>query len=458
MSAQALHPVIGVLAATLFVIAAACSPTAAPVAADLVATSPVAADPVAADLVDGSGQRAETPALPETGPDLPGLDELSEQGFRLLVEFTENHSPRTSATEQESAAALYISGLFSDLGYSSGLRPFTVDLVRTDPPVLQVHSENHPTGRAFPLTLSGEGEASGILASAGLASANDIEASSLASRVALIERGVNTFQDKVARAAEAEAVAAVIYNNRFGNFSGRLETRSGIPAISVSREMGKALLALMETGEVSVTVSVVIETSDSANVVADLPGSDPNAGIVILGGHYDTVAGVDGANDNGSGIAALLTVARHAYERSYPFALRFIAFGTEEEGLFGSRHFVDALSVEETRDIIAMLNFDALGSGDTAAIIATAWLGDLVGELGDEIGVPVRLDPDLGVDGGSSDFAPFEAAGVPFVFFFASDFSRIHTAEDTLEHVDPLRIGEAAALGLATLDALAAGR
>jgi Zn-dependent M28 family amino/carboxypeptidase len=82
----------------------------------------------------------------------------------------------------------------------------------------------------------------------------------------------------------------------------------------------------------------------------------------------------------------------------------------------------------------------------------------LVLVLGDEIGVDVRLDPDLGLDGGSSDFAPFEAAGVPFVFFFADDFSRIHTAEDTLEHIDPLRIGEAAALGLATLDALATGR
>ncbi len=459
--------VTGALAAALFAAAAACSGTldpVAPVSPEAPVASPTsipASTPVTnemGDPVEGSGQRAGTSALTTTQLELPSLQDLDEQGFDLLVQLTEKHSPRTSATEKERAAALYISGLFSDLGYSTGLRPFTVDLVRTDPPVLQVHSENPPTGRAFPLTLSGQGAASGVLTNVGGASANDIEAGSLEGRVALIERGVNTFEDKVARATEAGVVAAVIFNNRSGSFSGRLTTRSGIPAVSVSREMGEALLALMETGEVVVTISVVIEARDSANIVADLPGSDPKAGVVVLGGHYDTVAGVDGANDNGSGIAALLTLARHAAERSYPFTLRVIAFGTEEEGLHGSRNFVDALSADETRDIIAMLNFDALGSGDTAAMIATAWLGELVLELGDDLGVPIRLDPSLGLDGGSSDFAPFEAAGVPFVFFFADDFSRIHTAEDMLEHIDPLRIGEAAALGLATLDALAAGR
>ncbi len=196
---------------------------------------------------------------------------------------------------------------------------------------------------------------------------------------------------------------------------------------------------------------------DSANVIAEFPDADPDAGVVVLGGHYDTVADVDGANDNSSGISALLTIARYAAERSYPFALRFIAFGTEEEGLLGSREYVDSLSDEEAGDIIAMLDFDVLGSGDTVAMIAIPRFSQLVIELGKEIGVPMRIDPNLDMDGGSSDFAPFEAAGVPFVFFFADDFSRIHTTEDTLEHVDPARIGEAVALGLATLEALAAG-
>ena len=457
------------LAAALFVAAVACgngvsvpvagseTPVATATTTSVPAPAPTAArDGLSAD--DGTANAVvENPT-----PDLD-LAELAAQSFHLLVDLTENHSPRQSATAQEAAAGEYIASLLSDFGYETELRPFTIDLVRTDPPVLRVHIADPPDGRAFPLTLSGEGEVSGPLADAGRALVNELDPGSLTGRVALIERGVIPFEQKVTRVQQAGAIAAVIYNNRQDNFAGRLSSRSGIPAVSVSREMGEALLAQMEAveveaGEVEVTVSVVIEARDSANVVADLPGTDPGAGMVVLGGHYDTVAGVDGANDNGSGIAALLTVARLAAGRSYPFALRFIAFGTEEEGLIGSRHYVHSLSAAETRDIVAMLNFDALGTGDVAAMIATPWLGKLVLELGDEIGVPVRLDPDLGLDGGSSDFAPFEAAGVPFVFFFADDFSRIHTADDTLEHVVPARIGEAVALGLATLDALTAER
>ena len=458
------HPtLLGALAVVLLVAAVACGNAAVGSAQTTLAESPVP-QPTVATVSSAAPETVATaiPTLVAVGTGIPGLQDLAEQGFRQLVDLTAKHSPRQSATAQEAAAAEYISALLSEFGYQTELRPFTIDLTRTDPPVLQVHSANPLTGllggRAFPLTLSGEGEAAGVLAGAGRALLDDIPAGSLTGRVALIERGVIPFEEKVSRAQEAGAVAVVIYNNRRGNFVGRLSTRSAIPAVSVSRETGEALLALIETGDAAVTVSVVIEARDSANVVADLPGTDPDSGMVVLGGHYDTVADVDGANDNGSGIAALLTVARHAAERSYPFALRFIAFGSEEEGLIGSREYVDALSAPETRNIVAMLNFDALGTGDVAAMIATAWLGEMVLVLGDEIGVTVRLDPDLGLDGGSSDFAPFEAAGVPFVFFFADDFSRIHTVEDTLEHVDPMRIGEATALGLATLDALAAGR
>jgi aminopeptidase YwaD len=442
---------LGAIAAALLVAAVACGNAAgvsAPIAAAESPKVEAKATGESAPTTSPSLSPTPSPTLGAVGTGIPGLQELAEQGFRQLVDLTEKHSPRQSATSEEAAAAENISTLLSGFGYATELRPFTIDLVRTDPSVLRVHSSDPPDGRAFPLTLSGEGEASGPLAAIGRALLDDVAAVLLTGRVALIERGVIPFEEKVARAQEAGAVAVIIYNNRRGNFAGRLSTRSAIPAVSVSREMG----------EVEVTVSVVVEARDSANVVADLPGTDPEAGMVVLGGHYDTVAGVTGANDNGSGIAALLTVARHAADRPYPFALRFIAFGAEEEGLIGSREYVDSLNVVETRSIIAMFNFDALGTGDVAAMIATAWLGELVLELGDEIGVTVRLDPDLGLDGGSSDFAPFEAAGVPFVFFFADDFSRIHTVDDKLDYVDPARIGEAAALGLATLEALAAGR
>ena len=76
------------------------------------------------------------------------------------------------------------------------------------------------------------------------------------------------------------------------------------------REYSDTLLELMGTRDVEVTVSVASTARDTQNVVADKPGTDSDGGVVILGGHYDTVPDVPGANDNGSGIATLITIAR----------------------------------------------------------------------------------------------------------------------------------------------------
>lgn len=103
-------------------------------------------------------------------------------------------------------------------------------------------------------------------------------------------------------------------------------------------------MELMTGGDVEATVSVIMETRQSRNVIAELTGPMESERTVVLGGHFDTVPNVPGANDNGSGIATLLGVAREAADRSYPFTLRFVAFDSEEVGLFGSRHYVGSLS------------------------------------------------------------------------------------------------------------------
>ena len=294
----------------------------------------------------------------------PSADDLGASGLEALAELTEAHSPRASASAEERAAAMYIAEQFKALGYTTEIVPFSVELPRTNPPVLQVdHPLAEPVGSldawTLPLENSGEGEATGVLRAVGKGLLDEVTPASLTGRVALIERGIITFQEKVSRVADAGAVAAVIYNNRDGAFSGRLTGPSEIPAVAVSRERGEALLELMSSGNVEATVSVVFETRESANVVAELKGADPDGSVVVLGGHYDTVPNVPGVNDNGSGIAVMLTIARQASQSTYPFTLRFIAFGSEEIGLLGSQRYVDSLSKSELADIVAMFNFDA---------------------------------------------------------------------------------------------------
>jgi aminopeptidase YwaD len=173
---------------------------------------------------------------------------------------------------------------------------------------------------------------------------------------------------------------------------------------------------------------------------------------VIIGGHYDTVPGVPGANDNTSGIASLMMIAREIADKEYPFTIRFIFFGSEELGLYGSRHYVDSLTPEEQGNIIAMLNYDALGAGEPSI------LGDV--ELTSKVMDYAKansfdIQQSQGLRGGSSDHASFQAVGIPAVFFFGDDFSRIHTPSDAPEFIEPELMGIHVTLGLALLDMLA---
>jgi aminopeptidase YwaD len=165
------------------------------------------------------------------------------------------------------------------------------------------------------------------------------------------------------------------------------------------------------------------------------------------------VPGVPGANDNGSGIATLLAIAEEIADKPYPFTIRFIAFGSEELGLEGSRYYVDNLTQDELDQILAMLNFHALGTSSASAILATDELADMALQIAGAGGI--ELVRQLELDAGTSDYAPFFDEGIPFVFFLGNDFSRIHAPEDTLEFVRPELMGNAAALAIGLLDELA---
>lgn len=100
---------------------------------------------------------------------------------------------------------------------------------------------------------------------------------------------------------------------------------------------------------------------ESINVVADLPGTSRPEEIVLVGAHFD--AFYQGADDNGSGVAALLELARvfslHRFERT----VRFVGFDMEELGLAGSTHYVRAAGDER---LVAAIVFDSIGYYDGA--------------------------------------------------------------------------------------------
>jgi Zn-dependent M28 family amino/carboxypeptidase len=105
------------------------------------------------------------------------------------------------------------------------------------------------------------------------------------------------------------------------------------------------------------------------NLEATLRGSGEANEIVVVGGHYDTAAGAPGADDNGSGVAAVLELARSLAGKPVTRTIRFVFFGTEEQPSFptsamGSRQYADAARARGDR-IVAMLSIESIGYYDS---------------------------------------------------------------------------------------------
>lgn len=102
--------------------------------------------------------------------------------------------------------------------------------------------------------------------------------------------------------------------------------------------------------------------AESANVVAELAGSDPSAGILYLGGHHDTQANSVGADDNGSSLAGLLELARVLAPLPRRRTIRLISFGAEEQLSVGSAVYVRRHRAELSALGRCLFNFDSFGS------------------------------------------------------------------------------------------------
>lgn len=103
----------------------------------------------------------------------------------------------------------------------------------------------------------------------------------------------------------------------------------------------------------------------SANLIIEIPGASLHDEIIIVGAHYDSVLGSPGANDNGSGVAALLEISRLLAGINFARTIRFVAFTNEEPPFFlrrdmGSRVYASS-SKGLKENIVAMLSLETMG-------------------------------------------------------------------------------------------------
>jgi hypothetical protein len=199
---------------------------------------------------------------------------------------------------------------------------------------------------------------------------------------------------------------------------------------------------LKKTANVIVTTNYYKE-KETVNIVGFIPGSDDNLKneYVILGAHLDHVGKqgdtlyFPGANDNASGSAAVLEIAK-AFSLSKIKPKRtvvFILFSSEESGLQGAEHYVNnpLFPLENT---VAMLNMDCIGYGDSI-------------QLGNGKSSPVLWDIAKNLDkqndnltvnqtwsGGGADATPFHQKGIPTLYFVTTNsYDHLHYMTDKPE-------------------------
>ncbi len=189
----------------------------------------------------------------------------------------------------------------------------------------------------------------------------------------------------------------------------------------------------------------------TANVGAVLPGTGPKR--IVLGAHMDHLglgtasslapgekAVHNGADDNASGVAAMLALASALAAvdpKQRPYSVQFVAFGAEEMGLLGSKHLVAQLSDSDKQAILAMLNFDMVGrlQGDSLVVsgvgTSSAWPKLL--EQAAAGGLKIRPSED---GFGASDQTSFYAAGIPVLHFFSGTHGDYHKPSDDLDKIN----------------------
>jgi aminopeptidase YwaD len=193
--------------------------------------------------------------------------------------------------------------------------------------------------------------------------------------------------------------------------------------LAVAREDRAALeAALGET--VTAQANATAREERSQNVVA----REGERCRLIIGAHYDSVTAGPGANDNASGTATMLELARvHRTD-----GLCAIAFGAEEIGLFGSRAYVQQ---SDLAGLEYVLNFDMTGKLTGGTIVGTQTLQQKVLDL-------LRAEGEVPLRAGSfgartsSDHASFIDAGIPAVTFNSGNDEFIHTEHDDMDNVD----------------------
>jgi Zn-dependent M28 family amino/carboxypeptidase len=403
-----------------------------------------------------------------------------------------NGGNRAAGTPGYEASVKYVTAQLRASGYQVTVQPFTYpSWTETAPAVLE---ETAPTAAAFtastvpfttPADVTAPAAAVGVNLTGDRASTSGCEAADFAGlptgAIAILQRGTCTYAVKLANAVTAGAAGVVFFNQgdtpeREGPLQAGNDTPTPIPAVAVDFATG----ARLATGSPTVHLATQgsLSTVATSNVIAQTGGDTKH--VVAIGAHLDSVPEGPGINDDGTGSAFVLELARqlahqHVATKS---AIRFGFWGAEEAGLYGSAAYAASLTPAQAKDISAYLNYDMLGSPNGLRMVYDADGGGDPAAAGPPGSVRLEhafdgwfasehLTTTLYQSEGRSDDASFAALGIPISGLFSgaeevkteeqwkttggivgvTTDPNYHTPRDRLSNVNTTLLGQLAQAG-----------
>jgi len=235
---------------------------------------------------------------------------------------------------------------------------------------------------------------------------------------------------------------------------------SPIPAAALSLPDAEQLQRILKRGK-PVTMRLTLTPRNvgmrqSGNVIAEVPGTDRNAGIVLIGGHLDSWDLGTGAFDNAAGVAITAAAAKRIMDAGRPRrTIRVVWFGAEEVGLHGSNAYRTAHPNEKIV-FVSESDFgaDRVWRMETSLAPANKGLGDRVASLLAPLGISRGGSP----AGGGADVGAWVRSGVAAIDLQQDGtryFDYHHTPDDTLDKVDPVQLRQNVAAWTAMLSVVA---
>jgi Zn-dependent M28 family amino/carboxypeptidase len=428
-------------------------------------------------------QRA-APAPVKLDPHVAALRDKAladDTAYAIIESVTTEVGPRPDGSEAEGRARAWAVAKMKALGFQNvRIEPFTLPVWQRGIETAEVVSPFPQPLRLTALGNSGATPPEGLtLPVAYFATFNDLllaPAGSLSGKIAFVSNQMQPTQDGSSYGSQglarfvgpniaATKGAAAIVIRSIGTDHGRGPHAGGtnfaagvtpIPAAALSVADAENLERMVKLGK-PVTLHLTLTPKqigdrESGNVVGELPGTDPAAGVVLVGGHLDSWDLGTGAIDDGAGIAITAAAARlvHAGGK-HRRTIRVVWFGDEETGGFGGIAYAKA-HAGERHALAAESDFGA----------DRVWrfnvnLPETAKAVGDRLAValaPIGVVRGTEVAGDGTDVAPTLKTGVPAVDLNQSGlryFDWHHTPEDTLDRIDPEQLAQNVAAWTAML-------